>query len=73
MDVLDLLRLVPDPAAVHRRLGETIRAERLLRRLLRLSVAVREELARRSVTGSNPSSQHVVGPHARPGGEAVQC
>jgi hypothetical protein len=39
--------LLPDPSAVHRRLGQMLREERLLRRLLRLSLAAREEQRRR--------------------------
>ena len=46
--VPDCTDLIPDPALVHRRLGEAVRAERLLRRLLRLSLAARDERARRS-------------------------
>jgi hypothetical protein len=45
---LGLLANVPDPAAIHRRLGEVVREERLLRRLLRLSLAAQEERKRRA-------------------------
>jgi hypothetical protein len=45
--------LMPDPSAVHRRLGEVLREERLLRRLLRLAVATREEQRRRSAVREN--------------------
>ena len=38
-----LAHLVPDPAAVHRRLGELSRERRLLRRLLSLSLAAKAE------------------------------
>jgi len=44
----DLLDLLPDPADVHRRLKETVRAERLLRRLLRLALAARGEREQRA-------------------------
>jgi hypothetical protein len=42
----DPLDLVPDPGAVHRRLGELTRQAQLLRRLLRLALAAREERQR---------------------------
>jgi hypothetical protein len=51
----DFLGIVPDPVAVHRRLGEAIRAERLLRRLLHLALAARVEDARRAA--SNQSNE----------------
>jgi hypothetical protein len=38
--------LLPDPSSVHRRLGEVLREQRLLRRLLRLTLAAREEQRR---------------------------
>jgi hypothetical protein len=41
------LAIVPDPAEVHRRLGEVLREERILRRQLRLSLAAAEEERRR--------------------------
>jgi hypothetical protein len=42
----DPLDLVPDPGAVHRRIGELTRQAQLLRRLLRLALAAREERQR---------------------------
>jgi hypothetical protein len=42
----DPLDLVPDPGAVHRRIGELTRQARLLRRLLRPALAAREERQR---------------------------
>jgi hypothetical protein len=44
----DPLDLVPDPGAVHRRIGELTRQAQLLRRLLRLALAAREERERRA-------------------------
>jgi hypothetical protein len=41
------LLIVPAPVEVHRRLGEVLREERILRRLLRLSLAAAEEQRRR--------------------------
>jgi hypothetical protein len=39
--------LIPEPGTVHARLAETVRAERLLRRLLKVSIAAQQERARR--------------------------
>ncbi len=41
----DPLDLIPDPSEIHRRLADAARAQRLLRRLLRLAVAARRERA----------------------------
>ena len=41
------LESLPSPLAIHRRLGDVLREERLLRKLLRLSMAVHEELEKR--------------------------
>ncbi|OAI45066.1 hypothetical protein AYO44_13160 [Planctomycetaceae bacterium SCGC AG-212-F19] len=46
----DLLTLIPDPKEVHRCLGEVLREERLLRRLLRLSLAAQQEVGERDHT-----------------------
>jgi hypothetical protein len=50
----DLLTLLPDPMAVHRRLGDLVREQRLLRRLLRLTLAAQQERSRRSTARSTP-------------------
>jgi hypothetical protein len=39
----DQLDLIPEPAEIQRRIASTARAQRLLRRLLRLSLTVRRE------------------------------
>jgi hypothetical protein len=43
----DPLDLVPDPGTIHLRLGEVTRQAHLLRRLLRLALAARQERERR--------------------------
>ncbi|MFO0881417.1 MAG: hypothetical protein U0840_29305 [Gemmataceae bacterium] len=43
---IGLGQLVPDPLAVHLRLGQVLREARLLRRQLALSLRVRDELLR---------------------------
>jgi hypothetical protein len=45
---------LPSPAAIQDRLGKIVREERLLRRLLTLSMAAREEKARRAQEGGVP-------------------
>ena len=50
------LDLIPDPEAIQYRLGELVREEQLLRRLLRLAVKAREERRRR-----DPHAQHCHG------------
>jgi hypothetical protein len=42
------LGLIPDPAAIHRRLGELTRERQLLRRQLRLSMAAHQEQQQRA-------------------------
>jgi hypothetical protein len=57
--VPDCLDLIPEPGLVHRRLGEAVRAERLLRRLLRLALAAQEEHERRGGTELRREVVHV--------------
>jgi hypothetical protein len=52
----DPLDLLPDPQDVHRRLSETVRAERLLRRLLRLALAARGEREQRAAEVRPPNA-----------------
>lgn len=49
--VCDPLAKIPEPETVHKRLGELVREERLLRRLLRLAMAARQENRLRCETG----------------------
>jgi hypothetical protein len=52
----DVLGSLPAPAVIHRRLGEVLREERLLRRLLRLAMAAWNERQRRQVGMSDKTS-----------------
>jgi hypothetical protein len=46
----DHLDLIPEPAEIHRRIAAAARSQRLLRRLLRLSLAARRESESVSLT-----------------------
>ncbi len=46
--ILGPLGVVPDPVEVQRQIVETARTARILRRLLRISLSAREEIARRA-------------------------
>jgi hypothetical protein len=48
----DPLSLLPDPVAVHRRLGELVREQTLLRRLLRLTLAAQQDRSCRTPPSS---------------------
>jgi hypothetical protein len=51
----DPLVTLPDPPTIQRRLGELVREERLLRSLLRLSMAAQQERQRRGSRGEEVS------------------
>ena len=53
----DPLHTMPEPAAIHQRLGEVIREEQLLRRLLRLSMAAQELIRRPTAASALPAQE----------------